>query len=283
MRVTSPEWGLYIRSAIFILFGTGSMAVAQGGYQLQGCDEKVTTGWAFYCDPPIEQEIEPAPPAPVALPENVEPQDADPKYPATEAMMAFRAQIEEARHLAVMNPTRENVLAYMELNKLVADKAGDFTETWQRILFNTPHLDANVKYPLAEAGVGVFQDQQRVTREATLRRIANEQGIMFRFDGSETCGICRVQGDILAAMEEHYGISILAVSANGGGHEAFPDAMIDDGRLQAMGLGEYPKPTLALVDPKTRDVSVIGSGLITAEDILERVHVIAEVPEGERY
>ena len=270
----------------FTLNWTVSQAAADGQvFELGLCDEDATKGWSFYCAPPEpepeEEPVEAAVPAPSPVPAKEPANEA--KGPATVAMMAFRAHIDEVKYKAVLNPTRENVQAYMEVNKEIGQKAGAFTDQWQRILFSTPHLDANVEYPLAAAGVGVYQDQKKAAREATFKNVAQTAGILFIFEASEKCGICRVQGTILAQMEKSYGVTILAISKDGGSNEQFPNAIVDAGRLVELGLDEYPAPTLALVSPKTQEVAVIGSGLLTGDQVLERVHVITEVPVGERY
>ena len=257
-------------------------------FRITKCETRETTGWNFYCRDPEPEEVEdPAPLPPAPTPEIAErPEPEEPReepISATEQMMAFRAHVDELKHRAVLDPTPENVLAYMEVNKLVADRAGDFAEQWQRVLFETPHLNANVDSPLAAAGISVFQDQMKAAREATFVKVAQTSGILFIFEGDARCGVCRVQGEILAQMEEHFGVSILAVSKDGGPNAFFPNAYGDNGRLAELGLAEFPAPTLALIDPNTKDVAVMGSGLITADQILQRVHLITEIPVGEQY
>lgn len=259
-------------------------------FRLELCADSRTRGWSFYCRPPLP-EPEPAPiePEPVAAPALVpqhampEPEHEFEQGPATQEMMAFRALVDELRFRAVLDPTPENVQAFMEINKLMADRAGAFTDQWQRILYATPHLDANVDYPLAEAGVGVYQDQLREARTSALRRVAATQGILFVFEDSTRCGICAVQGAVLNEMQSMYGVSVLAVSRDGGANEAFPEALVDQGRLAELGLADYPSPTLALLNPGTNEVQVIGSGLLTTDQILERIYVITEIPAGERF
>lgn len=255
-------------------------------FRFSKCETRETTGWSFYCREPEPEDIEePAPPPPPPPPEMVEaPEEPrEDSISATEQMMAYRAHVDELKHRAILDPTPENVLAYMEVNKQIADRAGDFAEQWQRVLFETPHLNANVDSPLAAAGISVFQDQMKAAREATFVKVAQTSGILFIFDGDARCGICRVQGEILAQMEEHFGVSILAVSKDGGSNAFFPEAYADGGRLAEMGLEDFPAPTLALINPNTNDIAVMGSGLITADQILQRVHLITEIPPGEQY
>lgn len=264
---------------------------AESAFQLDLCADSRTTGWSFYCKPPVEELVDedPTPESviPVVAPPPPPPETeelTEPKPgPSTIAILEFRAMVDDIKHRAVLNPTRENVLAYMEINKQIGEQAGAFTDQWQRILFETPHLDANVEYPLAAAGIGVYQDQLKAAREASFQETAATKGILFLFEDPNTCGICTVQGEVLSAMEQIYGVSILAVSRDGSQISTFPDAVTDGGQLKAMGLDEYPAPTLAMVDPNSNEVSVIGSGLLTADQVLERVYVITEVPVGERY
>lgn len=267
------------------------VASADTAFQLDLCADSRTSGWSFYCKPPVEETVqeeqpdpEPVvpvvvPPAPPATEDATEPKPG----PATIAILEFRAMVDDIKHRAVLDPTRENVLAYMEINKQIAEQAGAFTDQWQRILFETPHLDANVEYPLASAGIGVYQDQLKAARLASFKETAATKGILFLFEDPNACGICTVQGEVLAAMQDIYGVSILAVSRDGSTIPTFPNAVTDNGQLTSMGLDAYPAPTLAMVDPSTNEVSVIGSGLLTADQVLERVYVITEVPVGERY
>lgn len=263
-------------------FGVAGVVQAES-FTLDMCSEPSTKGWAFYCtDPKPENETDQVEAAPLPEPEQSK-ETPIPEFPATDAMMAFRAQADELKYRAVLDPTPENVLAYMEINTEIAKRAGDFTETWQRVLFETPHLNANVDYPLATVGASVWQDQMKEAREQTFREVASEAGILFIFDGDASCGICKVQGQILAQMEETYGVSILAVSKDGGANAFYPEAFRDDGRLTEIGLQDYPTPTLALAKPGTQEIAVIGSGILTADQILENVHIITKIPFGERF
>lgn len=257
------------------------------GFRLPLCEDKAMKGWSFYCRPPPPEEKaeEPAqqPAAQTPTDEPKKPEEDPEAYPATTVMMAYRKELDEAKYLAVLEPTRENVENYMEMQKEMIGKAGYFTDQWQRIIFGTPHLSATSDYPLAAAGIGVYQDQMNAVRDQTFREIATQTGVFFIFEDDARCGICRVQGEILKQMEEQYGVSILAVSKDGGANSHYPNAVHDPAKLDGLGLGDYPAPSLALVQPGTGAIEVIGSGLLTADEIVERVFVITKIPVGERY
>lgn len=287
----SSCFGAFDRKRTFIftilaLICAGNGVVADAPFRLDLCGDARTKGWSYYCSPPVpieEPEVQEQESVVVIVPPTeVEPSKPE-AGPATQAILAFRAEVDEIKYKAVLDPTPENVQAYMEIQKQIGDQAGLFTEQWQRVLYGTPHLDANTEYPLASAGIGVYQEQLKAARQAALERTAATRGILYIFEGSEACGICRVQGEVLQDMRARYGIEILAVSKDGGGDVNFPDAVVDAGQLEAMGLADFPAPTIALINPNSNEVDVIGSGLLTADQVLERVYVVTEVPEGQRY
>jgi conjugal transfer pilus assembly protein TraF len=271
--------------AIFFNFACMALtATANEAFVLE-CDGDNVTGWSYYCEPPVPEEEEETEELKPEKPTPPQPQEQVTKYPATEKMEEFRAVVNETLNRAVLDPTEENVLEYMEINKLMGTKAGKFTDVWQRVLFKTPHLDANTEYPLAQAGITVYQDQMRVAQTENFRRVAETSGILFVFEDDNRCGMCRKQGEVLKGIEQIHGVSILAVSRDGGQNAFFPNARIDDGRLAKMGLAadKYPAPTMALINPQTKEIEVIGSGILTEDTILERVFVITQIPVGERY
>ena len=256
-----------------------SSPVAADGFTLGKCDEQATSGWAFYCDPdpaPEEEVVENTAPAPAPAP-------APTPQTATEQMMAFRAHVDELKHRAVLDPTEENVRAYITVQKQMIDQAGHFTDQWQRVIFGSPELSVTDDFPMSAAGIGVYQDQMKAVRDETFREVANTSGIIFIFEDDSRCGMCRAQGEILAQMQDWYDVSVLAVSRDGGTNAAFPNAVIDQGQLQDFGLQDYPAPTMALVTPETGEIAVMGTGLLTADEILDRTFVITQVPVGQRY
>lgn len=252
------------------------------------CDGDAIDGWHFYCDPEPEPELQeqtPPPPAPAPAPEQLTEEDEPEERPltATEQIAAFREMAEEAKNKAILEPTVENVIAYMEINRQMAQMAGRFAAVWQRGLYQSPHLDANVKRPLTQMGTHIYQDQINAVREAALKRAADEAGLIFVFENPVSCRVCLAQAEILAGVRKAYGIEILAVSADGSEIEHFPDTVVDEGQLEALGVTDVPKPFIALLDVETGDAQLIGGGLLTEDQLLERIYVLREVPLGERY
>lgn len=273
------------RIAIVLLWSLPTIAISgpnptaeRYGY----CQDDVTKGFHFYCDPEADAKKKPkdTPPAPPPAPET----KSEAKPPsATEEIMAFRKALDEIKHRAVLDPTEENVLAYMQAQQRMTAMAGAFTDQWQRILYKTPELDKNIEFPLTALGSQTYQRDLQATREAAFKTATQGLGLLFVFEDPSTCPLCATQAQIVTQMRDKYSVGLLAVSKDGAIPPEIPETKVDAGQLNALGLDEIPLPFLGLIDPKTGAIDVIGAGLLTEDQILERVHVIREIPVGERF
>jgi len=245
-------------------------------------NNEVRQGWHFYCDPeaapPKEEQEEVTAPAP-------QPAPAPPPTPktATERMEDFNARITELKHMAILEPTPDNLHNYMTAQAVAMRMASTFADQWQRVLFKTPELDANVRNPTSGLGGQIFQDIRTQEREEALVEAASSKGLMFVFQSPERCAVCELQSKILGDLSERFGIRVLPVSVDGSVTEDFPQPLAANGQLERFGIDHLPRPNLSLVDPATNEVIVIGSGLLTQDVILERVHVLTKFEPGERY
>lgn len=255
-------------------------ARAEDGHAFGFCADSIQVGWNFYCDPARK----PKPPAPKTEPRNPEaPRPEVASFPATEAIEKARKELDELKNRAILEPTPENLSAYMFAQKAMVDQAGRFADVWERVLFRTPDLDANQTYPLSQMGGEVFQDEKRVKWEEALRQASDNLGFMVVVTDEKTCPLCAKELEVIKLMQKNYGITPLIVAKDGSKHPLYPDAQADTGQLRALGLDTHPTPFIALVEPRSGRVEPLGSGLLTEDVILERVFVISQVPEGQRY
>lgn len=243
------------------------------------CDDQRTKGWNFYCDPP-KNTVEPEEPA-----EESDVPSPPPPAPLsyTEQMMAYRAQVEELKHRAILEPTQENLVAYMEIQQQVMRRAGKFTEVWQRTMFSTPSLDPNVRKPLSNMGNNIHQDTKRAERVRAFQAAAHDHVLMFVVETPDVCLYCDAQAQVLSSLVEQHNVPVFAVTKDGTVTSEFPEATLDTGQLETFGLLDTPTPFLALVDPRAGKVDLIGAGLMTQDVILQRVRIITAVPEGQLY
>ncbi len=193
----------------------------------------------------------------------------------------LKAERERRLKVAVMQPTPQNMSAYLEVNTLILRKSALFADMWRRTVWSNPQYDFNVQNPQPNFA----QTQIRLDREAgkrtTMHELAHEFGIVFFYRGD--CPYCKLQAPVLRALSSTFGMNVLAVSLDGQPLEGFPDARPDNGISLTVteGRGVDHVPALYLVSRSTKQFVMLGAGVMAMSDIVERVHVLTQQQPGE--
>jgi conjugal transfer pilus assembly protein TraF len=192
---------------------------------------------------------------------------------------ALQKRLEDLKRIAVMNPSDANLLAYMRLQRTVMDKSQTFADRWQRLVWSVPDLDYGMTgRPTNAMAINVFDDQQRSGDADTVRALAATHGLIFVFRSD--CPFCHRFAPILKRFEQEFGITVLAVSMDGGTLPDYPDARPDNGiatRLQARSV-----PAVYLTQPSRREIRPVGFGLMSDSELLERVAALARDQKSDR-
>ncbi len=217
-------------------------------------------GWFWYIDPPVEEETGetadevPAPAAPTPL---------DPKA----ELKAFQEKLENAQALAVMQPTRENVTAYLYLQKEAMDRSQAFAERWQRVVWTTPALDHTLVRPTSPKAVIAYYDTRNEERKVKLQQLAQSHGLFYFF--RESCPYCERFSPILKSFAKRHGFHVTAITLDGGASPGFPQPRRDNGTARRLGVRTVP--ALYLVQPKTRTVQPVSFGLLGPSELEQRL------------
>ena len=194
-------------------------------------------GWHFYCDPDPAPEPappeQPAPPAPTS---------------AVERLAAIRAELERLRAEAILNPTADNLAAYMRYQAEQVERASVFSDQWRRVVWSRPALDYTLRRPVGTLAKRRWIDRRRAAVAETLAAQTRRRGLFYLFAAPERCPDCAAFATILQSFAAKTGIAVVAVSADGATDPAFPDALADRGRIARLGLGGAPLPAVVLYD-----------------------------------
>ena len=229
-------------------------------------------GWHFYCDRQEEPEqAEPVPP----------PSSPGPAQSATERIEAMRNALEAARAEAILNPTTENVTAYLRLQQETLQRAAAFSDAFRRTVWATPELDYTLKRPVGALAKQVWSDGRRQARDAALARLGERYGLIYL--GHAGCAGCKVFGPLLRAFASRHGLDVLAVSLTGEALEGWPEAVADQGRAARLGLGNAPVPALVLFDTATKRVIPVGFGVMAEDQMAERIFALTALEPGNDY
>ena len=250
-------------------------ASAAGGEWRSWCADEgagASLGWHFYCD--RVEEPEPAEPAPAPPPDNA-------GQTATERIEAMRRALEEARAEAILDPTTENVTAYLRLQQETLQRAAVFSDAFRRTVWATPELDYTLRRPVGALAKQVWSDERREARDAALARLGERYGLIYL--GHAGCAGCKVFGPLLRAFTTRHGLDVLAVSLTGAPLEGWPEAVADNGRAARLGLGNAPVPALVLFDTQTKRVVPVGFGVMAEDQMAERIYALTALEPGRDY
>ena len=218
-------------------------------------------GWFWYRDPP-PAAARPAPKAP-----------ATPSRPRELAdFEAMQQRLETLKRVAVMNPSDDNLMAYMRFQRMVMDRSQVFADRWQRLVWREPSLDyASEGRPTNTLAIAAFDERQRDRDTAAVRQLAATHGLVFVFRSD--CPFCHRFAPVLKRFAQTHGLTVLAVSLDGGSLPEYPNARPDNGiaaRLNARAV-----PALYLTQPSRREFRPVGFGLMSDTDLLERIAELA--------
>jgi len=233
-------------------------------------------GWHWY-------KKTPPPPAPVMKKKSKETKESESSDPKglnyREKLKEFQDRFEEFQARAVLNPTTENVAAFIKLHDLVLSQASKFQEMWMVASLLTPDMrTANKRSP---KGREMNETREQQIFEINLRILARTHGLFFMF--KEGCPYCHEFGPLVKDFAATYGFELKAISADGGKLKEFPDAVEDNGVVSLINPnGIYP--CLFIVNPQSNEVFPLSWGLINEEDLKENMkhYMNAKAQENQR-
>ena len=229
------------------------------------CGERRLGEW-FYCDRP---KAKPA-----------APRAAAPAQSASERMAAIAKQLDELKSRAILEPTEANVIAYVRFQREQLDRASTFSDTWQRALWQNPDIDYTLQRPVSTVAKRAWSDNRTADRDQVLANLGQRYGMFYFF--AQSCGACEVFAPILKSVADSHRMTVMAVSTDGGPSRQFPNYVVDSGQRARMGV-PLATPALVLFDTQTRKTMSIGFGIMSADEIMERIFMLTNTKVGSDY
>ncbi len=258
---------------LFSLLVFVNSASAENGLEYDSiwrCDE---SRFNWYCDIPRDSDqVDNA----VEKPKSKAASEED---EAVAALKKLREDAEKKRALAIVKPTPENLKSYIVAQEALMDRASVFSDVWRRVIWANPELNYQLRNPSNNSAIQV-RDVQRTRKEAeTLASLVRDWGLFFFFRSD--CPYCHRMAPTLKFLSEQYGIAVFPVSLDGGGLPEFPKPSRDNGMAASLGVSVVPLVVLGNI--KDRRLLPIGSGVLSAQEIVERIYILTQTRPGELY
>lgn len=263
-----------MRTLLLILFALLTATLTHAGETADGEGRYFgdrERGWFWYQDQPIEEapeETAEAPPQAAPAPQTAEDPQAQ--------LQQYQKRLDDAKALAVMQPTDEHVRRYIEVQKEAYDRSALFADTWRQVVWSNPTLDYSLEHPTNTVGAALDQQQTRQRQAEAIAALAESEGLFFFF--SQSCPHCHSQSQILEQFSRRYGIKVMAISLDGGVLPEYPDARLDNGL--AARLGVAVTPALYMVNPRTQEITPVGYGVMTESELTQRIHTLTAAKRG---
>ena len=249
--------------------GSGQSRVGPGAASPTGLDcESRGLGDYFYCEGPVPETEPSAPPAPpssdvpAASPAPQEP-------PEVAALHAYQADLEQARKVAVWNPTPANLRRYQELQLVTMEKSEAFAESYMVNTWQVPGLAYDATVPVNAMGKTAWKSNRKAAQRSHLKSVSERYGLMYFY--SSACAACRVFSPTLREFAATHGFEVMAISTDGGPSATFPDWRPDNGIAREVGLDGGVTPALLLFDAATAETIALGFGVMGRDDLETRI------------
>lgn len=234
------------------------------------CDQ---SKFNWYCD------IEPAPiveqPSKPAEVKKAKTREED----ALERLEAWQKDLKAKRALSILEPTPENVKAYIQAQEHLTQTASLYSDVWRRVVWQNPDLNYELKRPANNAAIATYTNARKAAEKRTLDEINKEWGLFFFFRSD--CPYCHRLSPTLKFLSDTYGITVFPVSVDGGTLPEYPNPQRDNGMVQKLGIRQVPMLVLGNVNDKR--LIPLSSGVISAQDVIERIYVLTSTQPGELY
>lgn len=196
---------------------------------------------------------------------------------AVKELDKIRKDLDAKRALSVVHPTPENVKAYMAAQQVEIERAAYYADVWRRVLWQNAELNLGLRNPMNNSAIKVKNRERDKVEIDTMTTLAKEWGIFFFFKGD--CPYCKHMVPALQWLTRSYDMTILPISMDGSAIEGLPPPVQDNGLAKKLGVEAVPLFVLGNV--KTGKMVIIGSGVLSLQDFVERIYVLTQTKPGD--
>lgn len=223
--------------------------------------ERRAEGWHWYEDREREDEEEPL---------KQKRPNASPSLTPTEKIESQRKVLEQKLHTAIVEPTQENVIAYIIAQKALMDQSQRFSEAWKQVVLTVPSLDETLLHPVDQNARHVYYTERNKELTSRIKALAQDYGLFFFF--RKNCPYCHHFAPIVKHFAEKYGWSVLAISLDGGTLPEFPHARHNNGIAERLQVTHIP--ALIALHPQSGQMIPLAYGLVSESEIEERANLL---------
>jgi conjugal transfer pilus assembly protein TraF len=224
------------------------------------------------------------PPDPPLPPDNKPAMDK-PKPPdirALKSVRTIREELDRLKDVAVMTPTPENVRRFLDAQQFIMEKGAVFADVARRVVWASPDLDYSLRRPTHNAAIQTWKAQRQADEGTAVVEAMRSHGLYFFLRGD--CPYCHQLAPVLKYLEAAFGVEVFAVTLDGAGLPGYPAPRPDNGIARLLGVSTVPALYLMPRDATIGQVPIpLGQGMLSADEIVQRIHVLTRTRPGESF
>ena len=235
------------------------------------CQERKLGSWFYCARPKPPKRPEPAPATALSVP-----------GPTSVAQLdAITTELRELKARAILEPSEPNIVAYIRFQREQLDRASLFSDVWQRAIWQDPALDYTLQRPVGTLAKRAWSDARKTERDAVMATLSRRYGLFYFF--AQSCGACEVMSPIVRSVAAAWKIELRAISTDGGPSRQFEHYTVETNQRARMGLEPRITPAVVLWDAvKTRAIP-IGYGVMSADELQDRIYQLTTKEPGRDY
>lgn len=190
----------------------------------------------------------------------------------------LKSEVQARLEAAVMDPTDENIAAYLKMNALLFEKAGRFAERWRDVLIRYPEYDWTTGHPVVNSASTTLSRERDKARSAKLATLSETWGLVFFGDAGRLTGLMRPLVDRFAGIT---GMELIQIAVDGPSpylSRAYPDTGMS--RRACGGIKKLP--ALVLMHKDDSDIAharLVATGVVDIAELGRRVVRLVEAHE----
>lgn len=184
-----------------------------------------------------------------------------------------KEELDRVLKVAIKEPTDANLIQFIKLRNKLIDQSYNFGLRLRQVDLMNPTLDELKTYPVNQVSKEIYKTQKREHIEQKIARLTKTHGLFYVF--ASNCTYCHAFAPTVKNFAAKYGWSLIPISLDGAPIADFPDARQGFGLEKKLNITAIP--ALIMVEPKSGKVIPITTGVVSEEEIVERIDLLTRV------
>lgn len=187
-----------------------------------------------------------------------------------EKMEEEKAELKTLLYLAVLDPTKANLIAYIKKQNERILRAEEFSNRWQEVLLNFPELGSMI--PTTHSGIQLKKQVEEKEQNKILDSLKQDFFLLLFAKGGDPYGEHAVK--VAKMFTSLSGWEMATVSTNELPLQNEPNYFVSPGLAELYKVQNTP--SFLIINPETQEGWHVGAGAIAVSDLIENICIQAK-------